>query len=248
MKKPGRCSGRDDVLRSEMKTLVLLDIDGTLLLAGNIGQTSARLAFEETFGIVGSFDQNYPSGKTMEAILIDTLLEEGFSEADYQRKREGFYRGFFTEFEHRLEAGEHQIRPLPGGIALVDALSLRKDTITGLVTANHSYIARLKLSNAGYEFESFKAGGFGDQSRVRAELIKIARHQADSISGTRIPNERTFVIGDTRKDIEAAKGARVRSLAVCSGTGTKDELSKANPDYLLENLSDLQAVLEILHN
>ena len=246
MKRQVRCSGRNDSLRREMKTLVLFDIDGTLLLTGNIDQTSARLAFEETFDMVGNFDQYYPSGRTMEAILFDTLIEKGRTEEYYQLKREEFYRRFFAEFEHRLENGDHQIRPLSGGIELVKALSLRTDTILGLVTANHIHIARLKLNSAGYKFESFKVGGFGDQSRVRAELVKIARHQAEDLSGVSIPNEQTFVIGDTLKDIEAAKGAGVCSIAVCSGSGTKDALMEENPDYLLDNLSDQQAVLEIL--
>lgn len=52
------------------------------------------------------------------------------------------------------------------------------------------------------------------------------------------PNE-TYYIGDESRDIDAAKGAGVKSIAVTWGLETKNLLSKRNPDLILENPKDL---------
>jgi phosphoglycolate phosphatase-like HAD superfamily hydrolase len=226
--------------------LILFDIDETLLLTGKIGQTSVRLAFEETFGLVGSFDHYYPSGRTMESILIDTLLDLGRSEEEYLFKRKDFYHRFFAEFDRHLENGNHHIRPLEEGVELVQTLNERKDTIVGLATGNHRHTAQLKLTKAGYDFETFVVGRFGDQSGERAELIRIAKNQAAILNSMQISNLRPFVVGDTIRDINAAKSAGVHSIAVCTGDSSKYQLAPTEPDYLLENLSNQNIVSEAI--
>ena len=204
------------------KRIILFDVDGILLLTGKIGQNSARSAFDAIFGFVGNFDRYYPSGRTMEAILAKTLEAEGRPEAELETKREIFYQRFFSEFERRLEDGNHQIKPLPGTIKLVDQLSMQKDLVVGLVTANHHHTAKQKLTTAGFIF--------------------------DSLLGQGIENQNTFVIGDTLKDIEVAKEAGVNSIIVCTGGAPKSKLKRAKPDFLLENLANQHAVFDVTYS
>jgi HAD superfamily hydrolase (TIGR01549 family) len=59
-----------------------------------------------------------------------------------------------------------------------------------------------------------------------------------------IDKNNVYYIGDLPADIECAKNADIKSIALLSGHGTKDGLEKSNPTYLLP---DIKAILEIEH-
>jgi phosphoglycolate phosphatase-like HAD superfamily hydrolase len=46
-----------------------------------------------------------------------------------------------------------------------------------------------------------------------------------------------IVIGDTLADISCARAAGAVAVAVCTGASTKDELTAAQPDVLLDDLT-----------
>ena len=47
-------------------------------------------------------------------------------------------------------------------------------------------------------------------------------------------------------DIETAKLAKVKSIAVLSGYDEKEKLEKAEPDYILQDIGELPALIESL--
>ncbi len=148
--------------------LVLFDIDGTLLLTGGVGQSSAGVSLARIFGTAGRVDQIYPTGRTIEAIFEDTLVDAGFSREEFLRKRDALYADFFEEFTARLNRSEHEICSLPGAKHLVEVLSHREDVILGLTTGNHQRTARYKLGEAGFDLELFRVGAYGNRDHVSA--------------------------------------------------------------------------------
>lgn len=59
-----------------------------------------------------------------------------------------------------------------------------------------------------------------------------------------INKRETVFVGDTSHDIETAKFAGIKSIAVLSGFGTKESLEKQKPDYLIEKISELPELVE----
>ncbi|MFX0022800.1 MAG: HAD family hydrolase [Candidatus Hermodarchaeota archaeon] len=57
-----------------------------------------------------------------------------------------------------------------------------------------------------------------------------------------INKENVYYIGDLPADIECAKNANVKSIALLSGHGTEESLKKSNPTILLQNI---KSILEI---
>ncbi|MFW9819352.1 MAG: HAD family hydrolase [Candidatus Thorarchaeota archaeon] len=57
-----------------------------------------------------------------------------------------------------------------------------------------------------------------------------------------INKDNVYYIGDLPADIECAKNANVKSIALLSGHGTKESLEKSDPTYLLQNI---KSILEI---
>lgn len=55
---------------------------------------------------------------------------------------------------------------------------------------------------------------------------------------------RTAYFGDTTHDIKAAKSAEVMSVGLTTGYHTRDQLTKARPDLLLDRLSEIRRHLE----
>ncbi len=65
-------------------------------------------------------------------------------------------------------------------------------------------------------------------------LIKIKKQSKITIERNNV-----FYVGDLPHDIECAKNAGVKSIANLSGHGTKEDLKKSNPTYLIPDTKDL---------
>ncbi|MGY8766213.1 MAG: HAD family hydrolase [Nitrospinaceae bacterium] len=56
------------------------------------------------------------------------------------------------------------------------------------------------------------------------------------------PPEKTLMVGDSHIDIETGKHAGVVTCGVTYGLGNLDSLTNSNPDYLIDNLSQLKSL------
>ncbi len=63
------------------------------------------------------------------------------------------------------------------------------------------------------------------------------------VQATGISPSRTAYFGDTTHDINAAKKAEVMSVGLTTGYHTREQLTKAKPDLLLDRLSEIRAHL-----
>jgi len=226
--------------------LVLFDIDGTLLQTGGLGRRASKQALEEIFGTAGRLDEFYPGGKTQEAIFRDTLSDAGIDKEYYEAKREALYQRFLDFFVIGLEKGEHHIKPLPGALALLDALGSNRATILGLVTGNHHYTAGLKLAAAGIDPDRFLVGAYGEESAERSRLVPLARERAEEAAGRCFAGKSVVVIGDTTRDVLSAASIGAVSIALTSGTDNKEQLESVDPDYIFEGLCNLQQILDAI--
>jgi phosphoglycolate phosphatase-like HAD superfamily hydrolase len=58
--------------------------------------------------------------------------------------------------------------------------------------------------------------------------------------------EKVWVIGDTPLDVRCARAIGARAVAVATGWHSVDELAAAEPDLLLNDLSDAEPLLRRL--
>ncbi|HEX2127309.1 MAG TPA: HAD hydrolase-like protein, partial [Thermoleophilaceae bacterium] len=57
---------------------------------------------------------------------------------------------------------------------------------------------------------------------------------------------RAVLVGDTPHDVQAARAAGARAVAVATGFADRDALVASRPDALLENLRDTDAAVEAI--
>ena len=219
--------------------LLLFDIDGTLLQRASVEHALAlRTAAGAVHGVdlLGVDGVDY-AGRTDRAITRDLLAAVGVSAVD-----DAWVDACVTEYE-RLCPADLSAKVAPGMVELLEALAARPDEFRlALVTGNLEPVARIKLAAAGigHYFEPGQ-GGFGSDDEDRAALPAIARERAGG-RGTPHPRERTWVIGDTPRDIACARADDVRVLAVTTGPYAAAELSGA--DGVAGDPTELRVLLE----
>ena len=54
------------------------------------------------------------------------------------------------------------------------------------------------------------------------------------------------MIGDTPRDIACGKALGARTIAVATGTWSHEQLAKYQPDFLIDDLSNVDGVIDTL--
>ena len=224
-------------------TVVLFDIDGTLLHAGGAGRRALLRAFREAFGADARIDFSM-AGLTDWAIMARVAKEIGVPQALFEERR----LDLFTLYAGRLreEVGDGAGCALLAGVReLLDALSARLRVSTGLLTGNLESGAKIKMSPFGLG-RYFAFGGYGSDSPERTQIYRFARGRFPA-SALAEGEPDVVIVGDTPHDVAVACAHGLRSLAVASGGHYAiRDLESAGASHLFGNLSDTAAVLSAL--
>jgi phosphoglycolate phosphatase-like HAD superfamily hydrolase len=227
-----------------MERLVLFDIDGTLTRTEN-GFLPFNEAIFATFGFKADIRTVVPDGNTdpliVEDICAKAQIEAAFSETDWQR----FTIHLRERYRHHVLHGTTTVRALPGAAELLRALSGRGDFGASVVTGNFEATAEIKLEAAGLAPYLWR-GGYASDSRWRANLPAIAKSRWESIVGRSLKNADCIIIGDTPRDLEAARSNQMKCVLVGTGRYPIEELQYWQPDRCLADLADTEEILAIL--
>ncbi len=218
-------------------TVVLFDIDGTLLRSDGAGRAATRAALLEVFGTAEGVDTLHFGGKTDWFIVSEVVAGSAYAADDIARLMPAYSAALARHLARALE--HYRIWPLPGALAAVNTLRDRPAMLLGLVTGNVRDTAALKLRAAGYDPEWFAVGAYGSESPDRGEVAALALQRAAQVSGRRLYPSQAVIVGDTPADIACARAIGARAVAVATGFASHDELAAANPDYLLDDLNAL---------
>src|SRR5207249_1889614 len=82
-------------------------------------------------------------------------------------------------------------------------------------------------------------GAFADDHRDRNRLGPFARARAYERHGREFAASEIDVIGDTPRDIACGKALGARTVAVATGTWSRDRLAEYHPDFLIDDLSNV---------
>jgi phosphoglycolate phosphatase-like HAD superfamily hydrolase len=224
--------------------LILFDIDGTLLLSGRAGLRAMTRAFQDTFGISNAFAGESFGGRTDSYLVSKALQGAGLPDTvDNHAKFRETYLPMLAEEIQQPGTGHKGL--MPGARELLDALDLYPDVHLALLTGNYREAAEIKLQHFEL-WDYFEWGAFSDDHHDRNALVPIARTRAETYDIPPEAIERVIVIGDTPHDIECARVAGAKCIAVATGGFTVDQLREAGADEVLANLSDTEAVLALL--
>lgn len=231
-----------------MSTLILFDIDGTLVWRASTEHAVAVV--EAIHAVHGQQPLNVvdAAGRTDRAIVRMLLRDVGMAD-------EAIDEGMEEALRHAAEAYETGCPPdlahtvVPGIPGLLDELAGERESWTlGLVTGNIESVAHRKLTAAGIHTPLMPfTGAYGSDHEDRSELVPIAQARAAVAAGLTDrawPSERTIVVGDTPHDISCARAAGAAVIAVTTGAFRAEALADA--DLIATDAAELAAALRTL--
>src|ERR1700704_601619 len=228
-------------MTNTQKRLLLFDIDGTLISSAGAGVQSLKLVLAERFGIKDDLHDIEIAGMTDSGIVISILKKHKIPETHEN------VSAFLDSYVHFLsqELPRRKGTLLPGVLELLERLKSRPHLVLALLTGNVSRGAQLKLEHYGV-WHFFEFGAFAYYHRDRNRLGPFARARAYERHGREFSASEIDVIGDTPPDIACGKALGARTVAVATGTWDRDELAKHQPDFLIDDLSNVDTIMEKL--
>jgi phosphoglycolate phosphatase-like HAD superfamily hydrolase len=224
-----------------MDKLILWDIDGTLLHTDGIASEEMRAAMRQVFGAVERRERTFYAGKTDWQIILDSFA--GLSSESVAEHMEQFCAAYASLLEERSEELWERGGTMPGVVAALQGLQQHPVAQT-VLTGNVAPVARLKLDVFGLlPYLNPDIGGYGNDHRERAELVRIAAERAANHYGHPFAPEHIVIVGDTPKDIACGRVHGVRTVIVATGAYSRAELLPHAPDVLLDDLRDTAAAV-----
>ena len=216
---------------------VLFDMIGTTVRekVPNTIRNCFRLAFEK-HGVT-------PDDKVIKAnrgkdkmVMIHIILQQGNHPL-------ALALPIFEAFQQNINASLDNFAGADKVEELFEKLKQKRIKIglgTGLPRAQFDRI----VAHLGWEVANFQYTGISSElGKARPNPIMILK-MMESIG---ITNKSAFIkVGDTVADIEEGKNAGVKTIGVLSGTQSKAVLTQAEPDFLVNNIMEVEEIVNTL--
>jgi len=218
--------------------LVLFDIDGTLVHTGGAGIKAFAKTFATEFNALDGVEKINFAGRT-----DVNLVREFFGIHRIAATPENFRR-FFERYVFWLDQTVAQSNggTCRGVMEFIDGLlALPNPPMLGLLTGNIRLGAEIKLRR--YQlWDVFATGAFADDHEDRNQIAVAALARGSRALERQLRGEEIVVVGDTPHDIRCGQFIGARTVAVATGGAKLDELKKHQPDWAVEDLTQISAL------
>jgi phosphoglycolate phosphatase len=224
--------------------LVLWDVDGTLVHTSGIGAAVFDRALEQVLGAPPG-SRLHLSGKTDPQIAREYLELMAIEDADARLPL--VIEAVEAEVAAAASLLSTQGWALPGVPEVLARLAAGGHVCQTLLTGNTAANAAVKVTAFGLQdWLDLEIGAYGSDHADRRELVPIALERARRLRGLDVDAAGTWVVGDTANDLACARAGGARCLLVATGRTPFDELERLDPDAVLADLSDTDAVIRLL--
>ena len=224
-------------------TVLLFDIDGTLVTTGGVGRRALERAFARCHARADACALIRFDGMTDRSITRLGLeaIEVAASEAGIDALLEVYLEELRAEIK-LASADNYRVH-----VGVFEALQAARERgmALGLGTGNVLEGARLKLEHVGL-YHHFGFGGFGSDHELRVELIRKGAERGAASLGQPLNACRVVIIGDTPKDIDAARGIGAESIGVGTGSFSAAELRAHGATHSFDDLATPAALQALL--
>ena len=187
------------------------------------------------------------AGKTDLLILREALEPEGIG-PEIIRERLGDWQSHFVDLTLRLGSETPLFVSCSGVESVLAELDRDDRFLLSILTGNLEPMAAVKLAAVGVDAHFRLRGAYGGDHEDRNALPAIAAARIAEQTGRDFAPERYVIVGDTPRDVEAARAFGMRCVAVATGHFSVDALAACGPDAVLPDLCTFESVLALIHN
>lgn len=204
-----------------MKT-IFFDLDGTLL---NSKERLYQLFNDLTNNTILSFDEYWKLKKTMHS--NQWILENHFHLTNLE------INSFTKEWMLKIEDDKYLDFDFVFDDVVPTLKSLNKFNLY-IVTARQFKDKTInQLNNLGIS-QFFKDVLVTENKSSKSNLIRMKEIDLSN---------KCFLVGDTGEDVKTAKELGLFSIAILTGFRNKSILEKYNPDFIVENLKEINSIV-----
>lgn len=229
-------------MRNSHATVLLFDIDGTLVTTGGAGRRAMRRAFADRPG--GEEALAFPFDGLTDRLIVRQGLENLGLVAD-DRAIDGVLAKYVSALADEVSQVPAERYRVHAGMRRAIELARARGAAIGLGTGNVREGARLKLERVAL-YAEFEFGGFGCDAEARHELIRIGAERGASRLGRPIAECRVVVIGDTPKDVAAARAIGAECIGVGTGAFSAALLLESGATAAFDDLAQAGALEALL--
>ncbi|MDA0632831.1 haloacid dehalogenase-like hydrolase [Nonomuraea sp. MCN248] len=220
---------------------MLWNVDLTLVDVGIVTRDAYAEAFRAVTG--RPLVKLVPAmGRPDSEIIFETLAVNGVVADDDHLPR--FLDALAAAFADRRRRLAKEGRMMAGARDALRSVARLDGVVQTVLTGTIKSNAVLKLQAFKLDrYVDFELGGYGEEPYPKAGLLQVAQGRAKARLGVPFTSANTVVIGDSARDVQAARIGGAGMIAVASGRSTATELRQAGADLVLPDLSDAAEVV-----
>jgi phosphoglycolate phosphatase-like HAD superfamily hydrolase len=221
--------------------LLLWDVDHTLIENGGVSKEIYARAFDLLAGHPPT-ESIQTDGRTDFEIMANLLAANDRPDAEHSQTE--ITSALRTAMDDKFAELKRRGSVLPGArevlLAVLEQPFIHQSVLTGNIAPNgRAKLAALDLD----QYIDFEVGGFGSDDVSRPCLVGHAQRRASAKFGVSFDETTTVLVGDTVRDVQAAKLGGARVIAVATGIDSVAKLAAEGADVVIDDLRDTAAVL-----
>ena len=221
--------------------LAIFDIDGTLAKTNRIDGVCFSRAFagEFTIELADTNWSNYENAT--DSGIIHQVFGERFNRVPSAEELLLFQNRFVRLLEEAFASSPQDFYEVAGAANIFANLRARSDWCVAIATGGWRASALYKLSRIGVELDDHTPAAFADDGFSKEEIIKATLRRAAGIKF-----ERVVYIGDSIRDLRAAKRLGIEFVGIRHHGNRDGRFQDEAHLKILEDFSDLNAFIRAI--
>jgi phosphoglycolate phosphatase-like HAD superfamily hydrolase len=224
------------------KTLLIFDIDGTLVYSNKVDSRCFAETYQQLFG------KEFPSINWMDyPHVTDTTIFGSVFRNQFGREVEPavldhFKRRFVQRLQEARRDDPLNFQEVPGAVSTLDRLSQDPRFSVGVATGGFELPARYKLGYLGIDTTGFHMS-FADEKTTREAIIQESLTQAERQEG---PFERVVYLGDAIWDVRTTRNLSMNFIGI-RRKGDVQLLTREGAAHVLQDFRDFDLLLDTVY-
>ena len=193
-----------------LKTLIIFDIDGTLVYSESRDSQCFGQAYRETFGKpFPTLDWTNFSSVTDTSIFGEAYRSQFQKEVDSELFDQ-FFERYLELLKQKRELNADHSLPIPGVRELIEVIKESQHMEYAIATGGWERAAKLKLEHIGLEIDQIPLVG-ADGRETREEILTLAKLQSIQNWGT---FDQIVYVGDAIWDVQTTRNLKMNFVGV----------------------------------